>query len=77
MPRSSLRPVCFVTEALRSMSTSRFIPSGVSSNTQEIISVIGNPSATSNSTNLSVHWGASRIGNTVADTSVTTHAAIA
>ena len=63
MTRSSLRPVERVTDAERSMSFSRFTPSGVSSNTQATSSVTGKPSNSTITKMRSAQSGAPKTGN--------------
>src|SRR6266705_291379 len=63
--KSSLRPVLRLTDLLRSTSSARLIPSGVSSNAQARITATGNPSAITATKTFIVHGGASKVGNKI------------
>src|SRR4030095_5376595 len=75
--KSSLRPVLRVTDLLRSTSSARLIPSGVSSNAQARISAIGKPSAITATKTFIVHGGASKVGNKIDAACSNSHATIA
>ncbi len=59
MARSSLRPVSGATEALRSISASRLMPSGVISKIHENTSTTGRPMAAARTKTCRIQLGAS------------------
>jgi len=77
MIRSSLRPVGRVTEAERSMSFSRFTPSGVSLYTQATSSATGEPSSSTLTRMRSAQSGAPNAGDTTSATCTSSQATTA